>query len=59
MLTIERHCPCCHDDRIFEQPPCADGHGTDCTEWCCADCGAGVLIGLAGADVVPATAAAA
>jgi hypothetical protein len=41
-----RHCSACGDERPFEQPPCADGHGADCPEWACADCGSALLIGL-------------
>jgi hypothetical protein len=50
-------CPACGDDRVFEQPPCADGHGTDgdeCPEWACTDCGAALLSGGPGhASAVP------
>lgn len=38
----------CHDcaaERPFEQPVCRDGHGTDCLEWCCTDCGSARLVG--------------
>jgi hypothetical protein len=56
--TIERSCPSCRDQRLFEQPPCVDGHGVDCTEWCCTECGAAVLIGLA-AELAASPAAAA
>ncbi|CAO5243901.1 hypothetical protein [Frankia sp. AgKG'84/4] len=38
-------CVSCGDERRFTQPPCADGHGVDCPEWACAECGAAVLIG--------------
>lgn len=39
-------CPACGDDRAFEQPPCGDGHGVDCPEWACVDCGAALLVGV-------------
>jgi hypothetical protein len=42
---IEAYCSTCAGTRPFEQPPCADEHGTDCDEWYCADCGEAVLIG--------------
>jgi hypothetical protein len=29
----------------FEQPPCSDGHGTDCPEWYCRECGAAAFVG--------------
>ncbi|EIV93265.1 hypothetical protein [Frankia sp. QA3] len=38
-------CAECGDERPFEQPPCADGHGADCPEWACTECGAAVLVG--------------
>ncbi|WP_041939053.1 MULTISPECIES: hypothetical protein [Frankia] len=38
-------CTECGDERPFEQPPCADGHGADCPEWACTECGAAVLLG--------------
>lgn len=40
-------CAECAVERVFEQPPCADGHGADCPEWACTGCGAAVLVGLA------------
>ena len=39
MLTALRHCPSCDMEREFEQPPCVDGHGQDCPEWLCVECG--------------------
>jgi hypothetical protein len=45
MLTDVRHCSDCGDERDFVQPPCVDGHGADCAEWACADCGAAVWAG--------------
>jgi hypothetical protein len=38
-------CPCCRDERAFEQPPCLDGHGADCPEWACLDCGTALVVG--------------
>jgi hypothetical protein len=52
------YCSTCGDDRLFERPPCRDGHGADCPERVCTGCGAAVLIGLppgsAGAPAAPA-----
>ncbi len=55
-------CPGCGDDAVFEQPPCADGHGSDggeCPEWACTGCGAAFLSGDPGpaAEVLAARAA--
>lgn len=30
---------------MFEQPPCPDGHGEECPERACAECGSAVLVG--------------
>ncbi|GAA1572328.1 hypothetical protein GCM10009678_63720 [Actinomadura kijaniata] len=38
------YCSACGDERVFERPPCPDGHGADCPEWICTDCGAAVLV---------------
>jgi hypothetical protein len=35
MLT----CPVCAAPREFEQPPCPDGHGADCPDLVCVECG--------------------
>ena len=47
-------CPTCGEDRLFEQPPCADGHADDgeCPEWACTGCGGAFLLG--GFDAVVA-----
>ena len=37
MLSLP--CPECCDERPFDQPFCEDGHGLDCPEWLCTDCG--------------------
>jgi hypothetical protein len=39
-----RPCPSCGEERAFETPPCADGHGPDCAEMACQDCGAALLV---------------
>lgn len=39
-----RFCAQCRAERIFEQPPCPDGHA-DCPEWSCTDCGAAYVTG--------------
>lgn len=40
------YCSTCGDERVFEQPPCPDGHGAECPERACVECGAAVLVGL-------------
>jgi hypothetical protein len=49
-------CPACGEDRLFVQPPCADGHtdeGGECPEWACADCGAALVVGGAAVASLP------
>lgn len=40
---------------MFEQPPCPDGHGAECPERACVECGTAILVGLPPAPA-PATA---
>jgi hypothetical protein len=44
-MTLTRHCSVCDDDRVFEQPPCADGHGADCPDFMCSVCGMAIVVG--------------
>jgi hypothetical protein len=39
------YCSTCGDERTFERPPCPDGHGAECPERACVDCGSAVLVG--------------
>ncbi|MCP2336022.1 hypothetical protein [Actinomadura rupiterrae] len=39
------YCSTCGDERRFERTPCLDGHGPDCPERACVECGAAVLVG--------------
>ena len=41
-----RWCGDCRDDRVFEVPPCEDGHGADCLDLACVDCGSAVVVGI-------------
>ncbi len=45
MLT-DRYCSLCGGARTFEQVPCDDGHGVDCPELLCVDCGYVVVVGV-------------
>ena len=38
-------CPDCSAAQAFERPCCGDGHGADCVELCCVECGTAVVIG--------------
>jgi hypothetical protein len=44
MATRWLHCDECAQMRDYEQPPCLDGHGSECPEWACTGCGAAVLL---------------
>jgi hypothetical protein len=44
-MTLTRHCSVCADERDFEQPSCADGHGADCPEFACVECGMAITVG--------------
>jgi hypothetical protein len=46
MRTVLRHCSTCGDEREFEAPPCLDGHGFDCPELACAECGTALFVGI-------------
>lgn len=41
----QRWCSDCSDVTFFEIPPCEDGHGDDCLDLACADCGSAVVLG--------------
>ncbi len=43
--TTKLGCRNCARWTEFEQPPCRDGHGPDCPEWYCTECGAATLVG--------------
>ena len=39
-----RWCPGCDIQTMFEQPPCEDGHGADCLDLACMECGFGITL---------------
>ena len=41
-----RWCAECSDERPFEVPPCEDGHGLDCLDLACVDCGHAIVVGI-------------
>ncbi len=47
-----RWCAGCGDERPFEVPPCEDGHGLDCLDLACVDCGHAIVVGVLVADQV-------
>lgn len=53
-------CAACQDETPFEMPPCEDGHGADCLDLACVECGFAIVVGvLAEDDVVVVEVAAA
>ncbi len=51
MLSI-RYCSTCAGMRSFERLPCSDGHGADCPELICVECGFIVVVAVV--DEAPA-----
>lgn len=45
-----RWCADCGDERRFEVPPCDDGHGEDCLDLACVECGHAIVVGVLVAD---------
>jgi len=43
--TATFSCRNCARRTEFEQPPCPDGHDSDCPEWYCTECGAATILG--------------
>jgi hypothetical protein len=37
-------CPTCGEERLTEVPPCPDGHGDDCPDRACVECGTALLL---------------
>ncbi|MQA96394.1 MAG: hypothetical protein GEV11_17750 [Streptosporangiales bacterium] len=46
MHLVTLTCPSCGEARRFQRPPCPDGHGDDCPDRACVDCGTALLIGF-------------
>ncbi len=41
-----RDCARCERQRLFEVPTCQDGHGAECPELACVECGEAVWAGF-------------
>ena len=48
-----RWCGDCKDERTFEMPPCEDGHGDDCLDLACGECGFAIVLGRHDDAIVP------
>ncbi len=40
-----RRCSTCGAERAFAAPECGDGHGPDCPDLACIDCGEAIFVG--------------
>ncbi|HVM26879.1 MAG TPA: hypothetical protein VM433_04310 [Mycobacteriales bacterium] len=47
-----RWCAGCRAEQMFELPPCEDGHGDDCPDLACVECGSAIVLGGVSVDVV-------
>ena len=47
-----RWCAGCEGESAFEVPPCEDGHGGDCIDLACVECGHALVLGLLMSDDV-------
>ena len=54
MSATIRWCAPCEGEQVFEVPPCEDGHGQDCLDLACVECGHAIVVGvlLAGDEVL-------
>ena len=41
-----RWCAECRDEKAFEMPLCEDGHGVDCLDLACVECGFAIVVGV-------------
>jgi hypothetical protein len=38
------YCPTCARDSLAEAPPCPDGHGDECPDRACVECGTALVL---------------
>jgi hypothetical protein len=41
--AITAYCAGCRAEREFEAPPCVEGHGDDCPDLACLECGLAIF----------------
>lgn len=51
--TSAGFCAGCAADVSLERPECLDGHGDDCPEWVCVECGDAFVVGFFGVAPAP------
>jgi hypothetical protein len=42
--SVVLFCSTCGCDCLIEAPPCPDGHGPDCPERACVECGTALVV---------------
>ena len=41
------YCPSCEREGVAETPPCPDGHGAQCPDRACVECGTALVLDAA------------
>ena len=49
-VVVFRWCSPCQGEQAFHMPPCEDGHGGDCVDLACTECGHAVVVGVLAVD---------
>ena len=45
-LTTADDCPVCGHENVLVAPDCTEGHGADCPDRLCVDCGTALFVGI-------------
>ena len=53
------YCPTCARESLAETPPCTDGHGEQCPDRACVECGTALLLDAPLFDLVASSRASA
>jgi len=48
------HCPVCASKQLFETPECPDGHGAECPDRACVQCGTALSVDVSAESSAPA-----
>jgi hypothetical protein len=52
------YCPTCARESLAETPPCPDGHGDECPDKACVECGTALVLDAPLFETLPARRAA-
>jgi hypothetical protein len=47
------YCPTCARESLAETPPCQDGHGGQCPDRACVDCGTALVVDVPLFETLP------